>query len=216
MPGMRCQGKHVQKDRVRTGNYMRFPKLQFRLPDWVGEFLSGPGQVYRTIEERMRLVIELSRLNVAYETGGPFGAGIFDQKTHKLLAPGINMVVQTNCAVLHAEIIAIMLANLMVRHYDLGGDGMPAYEMVVSAEPCAMCIGAITWSGIRRIVCGAREEDARDIGFDEGPKAPDWVKLLAKRGITFLQDVCREEAAAVLRHYLEKGGTIYNGRQGMK
>ena len=195
---------------------MRFPELQFRLPDWVGEFLSGPGQVYQTIEERMRLVIELSRLNVVYDTGGPFGAGIFDQKTHTLLAPGINMVVRTNCAIVHAEIMAIMIANRMVNHYDLGGEDMPAYELIASVEPCAMCLGAITWSGIQRVVCGAREEDARDIGFDEGPKPPDWVQLLSTRGITVFQDVCRDEAIAVLRHYLESGGIIYNGRQALR
>ena len=77
-----------------------------------------------------------------------------------------------------------------------------------------MCFGATPWSGVRRLVCGAREEDARRIGFDKGPKMPDWVASLEQRGISVARDVCRDEAAAVLRYYAEKGGTIYNARQG--
>ncbi len=195
---------------------MLFPQIRFRLPDWVEEFLPGPGQVYQTVEERMRLVIELSRLNVEYGTGGPFGAGIFDQKTKKLLSPGINMVVRANCSIIHAEIVAIMIAHKMVKNYDLGGKGMPSYELVVSAEPCAMCIGAIAWSGVRKVVCGARDEDAREIGFDEGPKSPDWVQSLEKRGIKVVQGVCRDEASSILHYYQESVGIIYNGRQGIK
>jgi hypothetical protein len=33
--------------------------------------------------------------------------------------------------------------------------------------------GAVPWSGVRRLACGARDEDASDIGFDEGPKMAD-------------------------------------------
>lgn len=192
---------------------MLFSEIRFKLPDWVAEFISGPGQVYQTVEERMRLVIELSRLNVEYGTGGPFGAGVFDEKTNKLFAPGINLVVQTNCSVIHAEILAIMIAQQKIKNYDLGSKGMPSYELVASTEPCAMCIGAITWSGIRKVVFGARGEDARKIGFDEGPKLPDWAQSLGKRGISVARDVCRDEASAVLQYYLENGGIIYNGRQ---
>jgi hypothetical protein len=42
----------------------------------------------------------------------------------------------------------------------------------------------------------------------------DWVASLEQRGISVARDVCRDEAAAVLRYYAEKGGTIYNARQG--
>jgi tRNA(Arg) A34 adenosine deaminase TadA len=76
------------------------------------------------------------------------------------------------------------------------------------------CFGATTWSGVRRLVCGARDEDARAIGFDEGPKLPDWVGALEERGISVVRDTCRDEAAAVLRDYAESGGLIYNARRG--
>ena len=67
---------------------------------------------------------------------------------------------------------------------------------------------------VRYLVCGAQSEDAQRIGFDEGPKPTEWVRSLEERGITVARGVCRDEAASVLRQYAEKGGVIYNSRQG--
>jgi tRNA(Arg) A34 adenosine deaminase TadA len=161
----------------------------------------------------MRLVIELARQNVRRKTGGPFGAGIFDLATHTLVAPGVNLVVAAGCSVAHAEIVAITVAEQLVGSYDLGHRDLPGYELVSSVAPCAMCLGAIPWSGVRRLVCGAREEDARRIGFDEGTKPPSWVAALEQRRVTVIQDVCQEEAAAVLDEYAREGGRIYNSRR---
>jgi tRNA(Arg) A34 adenosine deaminase TadA len=191
-----------------------FPQATVSLPDWVEELLSDPDRDYPTEEDRMRLVVELSRSNVDHGTGGPFGAGIFDLSTNQLVAPSVNLVATANLSAAHAEMVAIMISQQVVGHFDLGGEGLPAYELVTSTEPCAMCFGATPWSGVRRLVCGAREEDARAIGFDEGPKTPDWVPSLEQRGISVARDVCRDEAAGVLRYYAESGGTIYNARQG--
>jgi hypothetical protein len=69
-------------------------------------------------------------------------------------------------------------------------------------------------SGVRHLVCGARDEDAAEIGFDEGPKPAEWVKSLEERGITVVRDVCPGEAVSVLRQYAEMGGEIYNARRG--
>lgn len=177
------------------------------LPKWVDEFLSDSDKIYPTIEERMRLVIRLSQLNIGHDTGGPFGAAIFDMKTHRLIAPGVNLVLSLNCSVLHAEMAAIMIAQKIFCRYDLSHTPC---ELVSSTEPCAMCFGAIHWSGIKRLVCGARDEDARSVGFDEGPKLERWHTALENRGIEVIRDVCRKEAAAVLRQYAESGGIIYN------
>jgi tRNA(Arg) A34 adenosine deaminase TadA len=122
-------------------------------------------------------------------------------------------VVPSNCCIVHAEMVAIMIAQQVMGSYDLAAEGLPPCEMVVSTEPCAMCLGAIPWSGIRRLVCAARDEDARSIGFDEGAKVPDWAASLEERNITVLRDVCRPEAGEVLRAYLESGGIIYNSRR---
>lgn len=194
--------------------HMRYPELVLRLPDWVGDFLLGPDELYPSIEDRMHLVIELSRLNVIHGTGGPFGAGVFSQETHQLVAPGVNLVVAAGCSILHAEVVALTLAQQTVGHFDLSFGEEHSYELVASTEPCAMCLGAICWSGIRSLVCGAREEDARRIGFDEGPKPAEWPQALESRGITVVQDICRNQSAAVLQQYRASGGLIYNACRG--
>jgi tRNA(Arg) A34 adenosine deaminase TadA len=194
---------------------MRFPEVTLRLPDWVEDLLPrSEDRIFPTVEERMRFAIELSRSNIHKGSGGPFGAAIFERETGRLLAPGVNLVTSLECSVFHAEIVAIMVAQSVIGDFDLGGPGRPSFELVASTEPCAMCLGATPWSGVRHLVCGARDEDAERVGFDEGAKPSEWVPTLERRGITVQRDVLREEAASVLREYAESGGDIYNARQG--
>ncbi len=186
------------------------PMLALKLPEWLVEFLSAAKDVYPGMEERMRLVIELSRLNVEHGSGGPFAAAVFRSGNGALLAAGVNLVLSANCSVLHGEIVALILAQQKTGSYDLGAEGAGPCELVTSTEPCAMCLGAVQWSGVLRLVCGARGEDAERIGFDEGEKPGNWKKALERRGISVVSDVCRDEAAAVLREYAERGGILYN------
>ncbi|MCS7275215.1 MAG: nucleoside deaminase, partial [Candidatus Bipolaricaulota bacterium] len=83
------------------------------------------------------------------------------------------------------------------------------YELVTSCEPCAMCLGAIFASKIKRVVWGASREDALRIGFDEGPVFPESYEYLKARGFEFVGNVCRDEAKAVLDLYIQHGGIIY-------
>ncbi len=185
-------------------------ELRFALPDWVEEFLAQAPKVLPAANDRMRFVIDLARQNIRRKTGGPFAAAIFDETGH-LIAPGINIVESSNCSILHAEMVAIALAQKRLRRYDISDGGKSRHELVTAAEPCAMCFGAIPWSGLSRVVCGAREEDVRGIGFDEGPKLPDWAAALESRGIQVVRDILRQENVSVLEEYLRLGGRIYNG-----
>ena len=188
--------------------------MALRLPGWVEELVADEERTYQTVEDRMRLAIGLARQNVRSGTGGPFGAAVFERETGRLLAPGVNLVVDSGCSVFHAEMVAIMISQKILGNFDLGDAGAPVYELVTSTEPCAMCLGATPWSGVRGLVCGARDEDASAVGFDEGSKPSEWVPALEARGITVTRDVLREEAAGVLREYAALGGEIYNSRQG--
>jgi tRNA(Arg) A34 adenosine deaminase TadA len=191
-----------------------FPEICVSLPRWVEQFVGTAPGVFPGAEEQMRFVIALAHENVQQGTGGPFAAAVFDAKG-LLVAPGINLVTSSNCSVLHAEIVALMLSQKSLSRYDLSDGNRLRYDLVATTEPCAMCFGAVPWSGVRQLVCGARDEDARAIGFDEGPKMKDWVSALNSRGITVQRDVLREEAAEVLREYVAAGGVIYNaGRPG--
>jgi len=188
-------------------------ELILRLPDWVGTSLAHQPERFPSALERMHLALALARENVERGTGGPFGAAVFEAEKGRLLAVGVNLVVAARCSILHAEVVALMLAQQRLGRFDLGGEGLPPCELVTSAEPCAMCFGALLWSGVRRLVCAAREEDVRAVGFDEGPKPDDWPGELERRGITVVRDVCREEAVAVLKAYAVEGGLVYNPRQ---
>lgn len=81
--------------------------------------------------------------------------------------------------------------------------------LYTSAEPCAMCMGAIPWSGVDRVVCAAADADVRAIGFDEGDKPGDWVAACRRRGIAVASGVLRDEAVAVLLAYQASGGVVY-------
>jgi tRNA(Arg) A34 adenosine deaminase TadA len=189
---------------------LKLPEVILRLPGWTETFLADAVRSYPTADERMRLVIRLAQLNIEHQSGGPFGAGIFEMRTGRLVAVGVNLVESANCSIAHAEVLAIAVAQQTAGHYDLGTKEGTGYELVTSAEPCAMCLGAIPWSGVRSLVCGARDEDARLIGFDEGAKPDNWPESLESRGIRVLRDVLRKEAQVVLLDYQARGGLIYN------
>lgn len=156
------------------------------------------------------LAIQLARFNIEHHSGGPFGAAVFDATTNRLVAPGVNLVQALALSSAHAELIAMALAQKLLGVFDLGATPHARYELFSSTEPCSMCMGAILWSGITRLVCGATDQDARGIGFDEGLKVKDWPREFRIRGIDVRQHLCREHAAAVLLEYRAGGGLIYN------
>ena len=179
------------------------------LPNWVAGAVDWTRR-YGTDEERMRVAVALSRENVLRNTGGPFGAAVFESETGALVAVGVNSVVRLHNCTLHGEMVAFMLAQRRLRSYTLGAPGMPRHELVTSCEPCAMCLGATLWSGVRQLVWGASRDDACKLNFDEGPVFPESYEYLAKRGIAIRREVCREEARAVLELYRRRGGMVYN------
>ena len=178
-------------------------------PEWIQETVAF-GTRYETDEDRMRLAIELARQNVVQGTGGPFGAAIFERSTGALLSVGVNSVVRLNNSALHAEMLAVMMAQHRLGIYTLAGSPSASYELVSSCDPCAMCLGAVLWSGVGRMVTGADRDDATALGFEEGPVFPQSYVYLQDRGVTVTRSVLRQEAASVLELYRRQGGQIYN------
>src|SRR4029450_782504 len=141
-------------------------------PDWIQETVAF-GTRYDTDDDRMRVAIELARQNVVRGTGGPFGAAIFERSTGALLSVGVNSVVRLNNSALHAEMLAVMMAQHRLGSYTLAGSPSGSYELVSSCDPCAMCLGAVLWSGVGRIALGANRVDATALGVDEGAVFPE-------------------------------------------
>jgi tRNA(Arg) A34 adenosine deaminase TadA len=157
---------------------------------------------------RMAWVAELLDRQVAERTGGPFAAAVFDGASGEVLSAAVNRVEPASACIAHAETLALAEAGQSVGCFTLDGR---AAVLVTSAEPCAMCLGAIGWSGVDRVVCGATDPDARAIGFDEGDKPADWQVTLESRGISVATGVLRQRISGAMERYVAEGGTVYNG-----
>ena len=186
-------------------------ELKLKLPNWVDSFLKTKKNIINDSEEQIRFVLELTERNIREKTGGPFGAAIFEITSGELVSIGVNVVVDQNCSGAHAEMMALMLAQKKVQHYDLGSKKLPGYRLVTSGRMCAMCLGNVCWSGIKEVFSSAEPEDVESItGFDEGPTPPDYNDQLEKRGIRIVTKNLREEGKSVLKLYVDLGGQIYN------
>lgn len=180
------------------------------LPSWTTDLVQsfdGPADDAGFME----LAIALSRENTDRGTGGPFGAVVVERDTGRIVSVGVNRVVPMRNSSLHAEVVALMLAEAAIGSYTLDDPGVPPHTLYTSCEPCAMCLGAIWWSGVRRVVCGATREDALAAGFDEGPVFADSYRYLEDRGVEFVHGLKREAAREALMSYVERHGKVYNG-----
>jgi tRNA(Arg) A34 adenosine deaminase TadA len=183
------------------------------LPEWVsrGDYFE---REYKTDEDRRAVAIEMSSKNVEYNTGGPFGAAIFekdiDTGVYRLISVGMNQVVPLQNSTLHGEMVAIQMAQKLLGSYSLAKvSDKKEYELYTSCEPCCMCLGATLWSGVCRIVCSAKKDDASSIGFDEGPVFEESYEHLERAGVMVTRGMLHAEGAAVLKRYGEIG-VIYN------
>jgi tRNA(Arg) A34 adenosine deaminase TadA len=190
-------------------------RFALSLPDWAVASLNELPTHLPAPEARMAAVIEFVRRNVREQTGGPFAAGIFERDSGRLVVIGVNRVVADTCSSAHAEVMAVSLAQRMLGTYDLGAPGLPAHEMVNNWRPCAMCIGAVVWSGVRSLVVAGDGPELEAItGFDEGPAHPDWRGELERRGIAVTGDVLREASLGAFREFAASRSLVYNARRG--
>lgn len=92
--------------------------------------------------------------------GGPFGAVIV--RNGRIISEAINRVVLSHDPTAHAEILAIQKASVILKSHNLS-------ECVIfaSCEPCPMCLGAIYWAGIKKIVYASDRHDAEASGFND-------------------------------------------------
>lgn len=108
----------------------------------------------------LKQAIDLAIENVLSEKGGPFAALIV--KNNQIIATGTNIVTSTNDPSAHAEISAIRAACKKLKTFQL--EDCVIYS---SCEPCPMCLGAIYWAHIKRLVFAADKKQAAAAGFDD-------------------------------------------------
>jgi guanine deaminase len=109
---------------------------------------------------------------------GPFGAVIV--RNGEIISEAVNNVVSSKDPTAHAEIEAIRRASKILDTHDLGD-----CILYSSCEPCPMCLGAIYWSGIKKVFFAADRKDATSAGFSDN-YIYDEIKLpLVNRHIKF-------------------------------
>ncbi|MEN1727289.1 MAG: nucleoside deaminase [Pseudomonadota bacterium] len=184
--------------------------IRIEMPSWLQAFRERLPERLVTPEERMNVAISLSLQNVREGTGGPFGALVVARRSGRVIALGVNRVEPAHCSSAHAEIVALSLAQQSLGSWNLSDGDDGELELVSSCEPCAMCLGAIPWSGVASVLCGASKADAEAAGFDEGDRPEAWTDKLRARGIEVTTELLRPNAAAVLESYARLGKTIYS------
>ena len=83
----------------------------------------------------------------------PFGSVLADGEGRALMEQGNGYTSEGGDRTAHAE---RLLASRAARAYDLAF--LARCTLYTSAEPCAMCAGAIYWAGIGRVVYGQTEK----------------------------------------------------------
>ena len=127
--------------------------------------------------------------------GGPFGTVIV--KDNKIISEAFNRVVINNDPTAHAEILAIRQAASISQSYQL--DDCTLYS---SCEPCPMCLGAIYWAGIKKVVYSCDHTDAEGAGFID-KLIYDEIKLEpSNRRISFIR-LTNSEGKEVFRKWDE-------------
>jgi len=105
----------------------------------------------------------------------------------------------------HAEVNCIRAAARELRTIDLS-----RCDLYSTCEPCPMCLSAIHWAKIRRVVFGAGIEDAAAAGFSE-LRVP--ALTLAKLGgskLTIEGGLLSEECRALFQEFRRAGsGKLY-------
>lgn len=138
----------------------------------------------------LELAIKMAGDNME-EGGGPFGAVIV--RDGNIIARAGNRVVPGHDPTAHAEVMAIRMAAESLGTHDLA-----ECTIYASCEPCPMCLGAIYWAGIRRIVYASDRYRAAEAGFNDNHI---YEELALDNG---------ERSIAMVRGMKEEGDAVFN------
>lgn len=138
----------------------------------------------------LRRAVEIAREGIR-NGGGPFGAVIL--RDGEVIAEAHNRVVLDSDPTAHAEVQAIRLAAARLKNHDLSD-----CVLYSSCEPCPMCLGAIYWAGMKKVVFACDRVDAEKAGFSDKLIYDELVLAPSDRKIEFLRltDVGADEVFA--------------------
>ena len=159
---------------------------------------------YQSHEYYLRRCIEISRQS---REGGntPFGALLVDEEGNIVMEQG-NIEITEKICTGHAETTLAARAS-----HTFSKDFLWKCTLYTTAEPCAMCAGAIYWANIGRVVYGMTEKRLLELtGSDEQNPTFDLpCREVFARGQKDIQVIgpvpaVEEEAAQVHQGYWNK------------
>lgn len=127
----------------------------------------------------LKRAIQLASESIS-DGGGPFGAVIV--KDGNVIAEANNRVVLNSDPTAHAEILAIRQASAILKSHELND-----CILYTSCEPCPMCLGAIYWAGIKKVLYSCDRTDAEEAGFSDKLIYNEIVLDPTKRKISFVR-----------------------------
>lgn len=145
-------------------------------------------------ETFLRIAIEAA--GKAREKGNhPFGSILVDSNENILLEAE-NTVVTEKDITGHAELNLVRAASKKFSR-----EVLSTYTLYTSTEPCAMCSGAIFWSGIRRVVFALSSEELYKIIDDSSAErmflSCGDIFANSNRAIEIIGPMLEDEAAKV-------------------
>jgi len=108
-----------------------------------------------TDREQMVSVAEFTSRSMKTPFPTPFGSSIVATKDGALLTRQVNHGRQNVDPTAHAEVHVIRAACRKLKSMSLQG-----YTLYSTCEPCPMCMAAILWAGLDRVIYGATIGDA--------------------------------------------------------
>lgn len=152
----------------------------------------------------MSIAVEESEEGISHNHGGPFGAVIIDHDNN-VVGKGHNCVLCNNDPTAHGEVQAIRNACTNLKTYDLTG-----CTLYTTAYPCPMCLSAIMWANIKKVVYLTDVDSTNSMGFRDG----DMYIMIKSGRVDF--DIEQEndpyttaKFESIVREYIDNNPTVY-------
>jgi tRNA(Arg) A34 adenosine deaminase TadA len=145
----------------------------------------------------MRVAIEKCREGIAAGQS-PFGAAVV--REGRVVAAAHNTVARDGDPTAHAEVNGVRAAALA-----LAAVRLPGCTLYATCEPCPMCLAAIHWAEIDRVVYGATIEDALAAGFGQLTVHAAELARLGGSSVRVEAGPLRDECRELFRMWKETG-----------
>jgi tRNA(Arg) A34 adenosine deaminase TadA len=150
-----------------------------------------------TDQQAMQHAIAIGRAGIAAGQT-PFGSVLV--KDGQAVATTHNTVWLDTDPTAHAEVNCLRQAARALGTIDLSGT-----TLYSTCEPCPMCLAAIHWSKVDRVVFGATIADAQEAGFTELPVSAQSLADLGQSPLQIESGLLREECASLFNEWKAAG-----------